>query len=137
MLRSSRALVLLGVVLGVVTAATPAGSVDAERRAVSTTVVIKSLDHWTYDESKDQYTVPGVVRSPRPVCERNRLVKVVTPTTKLSDRSNRAGKWSVRLPIEHAVGGTYKATAARKAVRKNGRTIVCAKAVDRYVLNEG
>ena len=117
--------------------ATSAGADTSARKAVATTVKIKPLGAWKYDADADAYTVPGTVSSPRAICERNRKVKVKGPTITLRDTTNRKGKWSVRLPGDHASGGVYKATVLKKEIRRKGRTIVCARAVDRYVLHEG
>lgn len=117
--------------------AVPAGADGSARKAVATTVKIKPLAAWQYDAEDEAYTVPGTVSSPRALCERNRKVKLEGPTVTLRDTTNRKGRWSVVLPVEETSGGTYKATALKKELRKNGRTIVCARAVDRYVLHEG
>ena len=103
--------------------APPAGA--AARQSVRTTVVMKD---WQYHQSSSTYRVPGVVRSKRAVCERNRTVKLVGPAVKRRDRTDRVGRWSVRIPAGHvAIGGTFRAIAPRKVVRKNGRAIVCAR----------
>ena len=87
------------------------------------------MGNWVYQEGSSTYKVPGVVRSKRAACERNRVVKFVGHDTR-RDRTSEAGRWSVRIPASHvAIGGTFKAIATRKVVRKNGRTLVCARDV--------
>jgi len=118
-----RSLLVLAVALGLAlaTAVTPAGAAQAQR--VRTTI---SMKQWVLDHDSLTYKVPGTVRSPRAVCERGRTVKLVGPDVRRKTRSDKAGRWSVRIPAR-PTGGTYRAIAPRKKVRKKGRTIICAR----------
>ena len=136
MLGVRRSLSVLAIALGLVALAAtpPAGA--AARTTYKTNIVMKS--QWPYHVGWDTYKVPGLVRSKRAVCERNRRVKVVVPGTTRRTKTNKAGRWSVRVPGGTVrIGGTYKAIAVKKVVRKKGTTIVCKRDVAVIVRSGG
>ncbi|WP_141014335.1 hypothetical protein [Nocardioides sambongensis] len=78
----------------------------------------------------------GRVRSPRPVCQRARLVKlrqVDQGARAGKSRTSRSGRWRIVFKGRRVdPDGTFRAHVARTVVRVDGRRVVCAPDAVRY-----
>lgn len=89
-----------------------------------TTVTI----HFKGSPTGDKFS--GKVRSPRPACERNRLIRLIqgehdAATVIASTRSDASGKWEIDPPGQFVAPGSYKAKVTRRKRARPGHLHIC------------